>query len=554
MSEKELNEIKKSICKIKDEDCLGVFCNITNKYIKVFISNYIDIKNKEYLEFLILGENQERTINMKLDRFKYFDEKLNITIIEILKSEEEDKKFLKIDDSIIKSVKIGNDILYMNECQNDIKFFKGKIKSVNKYFIYENEIDLIKYKGSPIFLNKNLIGLNLDNTKKGLFINHIINKINFIKCIYDLKKENINKEIQIINNGYTEINLNKLEEDNRLCDEEGQQISNEDKINKLFNFMYDNNEEEIEKIKFQKTTNDEIAKKVKILIEGKISGNVQFQYKFKKEGKYTVYILLDDSIKDLNCIFSECDYLQEVDFSSFNSKEITNMSGMFLFCSSLEKINFASINTEKVKNMADMFYGCSSLKNLNLFNFKTKNVKNMSNMFYGCNSLKNLDLSQFNNANVTDMSNMFYGCSSLEGLILLSSHGNEIKYFKTDKVTNMSFMFSKCKNLKSINLSKFKTDQVENMSYMFYKCEKLESINLSSFNVGKVKDMSNMFNGCKCKIYNLNNFNIIEKINIDYVFKDIIYIHRWPPFKKTVLICPDNLLKDKFYDKECIII
>ena len=138
MSEKELNEIKKSICKIKDEDCLGVFCNITNKYIKVFISNYIDIKNKEYLEFLILGENQERIINMKLDRFKYFDEKLNITIIEILKSEEEDKKFLKIDDSIIESVKIGNDILYMNECQNDIKFFKGKIKSVNKYFIYEN--------------------------------------------------------------------------------------------------------------------------------------------------------------------------------------------------------------------------------------------------------------------------------------------------------------------------------------------------------------------------------------------------------------------------------
>ena len=548
MSEEELYEIKKGICKIKGEDCLGVFCDISNKYIKVFISNYIELEKKKYLEFQILGENKERIIDMDLDRFKYFDKKLNITIIEILKNEEKNKKFLKIDDNIIKSIENENEILYMYEFQNDIQFFKGKIKrKSNKNFIYDGVHK--SYKASPLFLNNNLIGLNLGSSNNGLFINHIINKINFIKCIYYIKKENIDKEIQIINNGYTELDLNNLEEENQILYEENY----DNKINKLFNIIYDNNEEEIKKIKSEKITNEEIEKYAQILIEGKISQ--EFQYEFEKEGKYIIYILLDYSIKDLNCIFSECHYLKEIDFSSFNFKEITNMSGMFLFCSSLEKINFASINTEKVNDMSDMFHGCSSLKNLDLSQFNTKNVNNMSNMFHGCSSLKKLDLSQFSNENVANMSNMFYGCSSLEELILLSSpHNNEIKYFKTDKVTNMSSMFSKCKSLKSINLSKFKTDKVENMSYMFYKCEKLESIDLSFFSVGKLMDMSNMFNGCKCKIYNLNNFYINEKINIDYVFKDIIYMHKWPPFKYSVLKCPSNKLKEKFGDKECLII
>ena len=33
-------------------------------------------------------------------------------------------------------------------------------------------------------------------------MNIIVNKINFIKCIYDIKKEDIFKDIQIINNSF----------------------------------------------------------------------------------------------------------------------------------------------------------------------------------------------------------------------------------------------------------------------------------------------------------------------------------------------------------------
>ena len=51
-----------------------------------------------------------------------------------------------------------------------------------------------------------------------------------------------------------------------------------------------------------------------------------------------------------------------------------------------------------------MFHGCSSLKELNFSNFNTNNVTNMRYMFNGCSSLKKLDLSNFNTNNVTDMS------------------------------------------------------------------------------------------------------------------------------------------------------
>ena len=52
--------------------------------------------------------------------------------------------------------------------------------------------------------NYKLLGIirSNNNQEENEFIpmNIIINKMNFIKCIYEIKKEDIGKEIQIINN------------------------------------------------------------------------------------------------------------------------------------------------------------------------------------------------------------------------------------------------------------------------------------------------------------------------------------------------------------------
>ena len=50
-----------------------------------------------------------------------------------------------------------------------------------------------------------------------------------------------------------------------------------------------------------------------------------------------------------------------------------------------------------------MFNVCNELMNLNISSFDTKNVTDMSNMFNGCSSLVNLDLSSFDTKNVINM-------------------------------------------------------------------------------------------------------------------------------------------------------
>ena len=54
------------------------------------------------------------------------------------------------------------------------------------------------------------------------------------------------------------------------------------------------------------------------------------------------------------------------------------------------------------------------LLSIDLTSFNTNNVTDMSGMFYGYSSLESIDLSSFNTNNVTDMICMFYGCSSLK--------------------------------------------------------------------------------------------------------------------------------------------
>ena len=50
-----------------------------------------------------------------------------------------------------------------------------------------------------------------------------------------------------------------------------------------------------------------------------------------------------------------------------------------------------------------MFWNCKKLENIDLSSFDTKNVTNMNGMFYGCKNLNRLDLSSFDTKNVTNM-------------------------------------------------------------------------------------------------------------------------------------------------------
>ena len=147
-----------------------------------------------------------------------------------------------------------------------------------------------------------------------------------------------------------------------------------------------------------------------------------------------------------------------LDLKNFNTKLVTDMSYMFAQCVNLTSLNVTSFDTLKVTNMDSIFFMCSNLASLNVTNFETMNVTNMNSMFNACNSLTSLDLSGFNTGSATNMGGMFYQCTSLESVILTS--------FRTTSVTNMDNMFGQCRSLIVLDLKKFNMSSVTSASKM----------------------------------------------------------------------------------------
>ena len=80
--------------------------------------------------------------------------------------------------------------------------------------------------------------------------------------------------------------------------------------------------------------------------------------------------------------------------------------------------------------MHKMFYNCNHLNNLDLSSFDTKNVTNMRDMFSLCKNLNNLDLSSFDTKNVTDIRSIFHKCPYK----IYESNKSKFKRFKEEEL------------------------------------------------------------------------------------------------------------------------
>ena len=243
-------------------------------------------------------------------------------------------------------------------------------------------------------------------------------------------------------------------------------------------------------------------KEIKRNIGIKINENIipfSYYHKFEEEGKYIIQYTFKNPLTKTNHMFYKCNSLINLDFTYFNSYNITNMSEMFNGCASLKDINLTNFNTQYVTDMSYMFCCCHFLTNLNLSYFNTQNVINMCGMFNYCNSLINLNLSNFNTQNVTDMREMFSFCYSLTNINLSN--------FNTQNVIDMSKMFYNCNSLTKINLSSFNTKKIIYMREMFKNCSSLTHLNLSNSKIKKPRLMCDMFEQCNSLIRK----NIITK-------------------------------------------
>ena len=223
---------------------IGILCNISSKDIKVLIT-YNHLINLTFLnngEKMILYINKkEKEINIKINRYKYTNEDLDITIIEILDIDNI-TNFIEIDKFINSRNYINEEICSIGlKKEKKLELLNGKIigKNIDNYIC-----DIESIKEGVIILKDNmkLIGIIKEEEKEIKFIpmNIIINKINFIRCCYNVKKEDIDKEIQIFNNSTDYGNINY-----------------------------------------------EIEKEIKVIVNGEIMPNT-LKYKFNKEGEYII--------------------------------------------------------------------------------------------------------------------------------------------------------------------------------------------------------------------------------------------------------------------------
>ena len=75
----------------------------------------------------------------------------------------------------------------------------------------------------------------------------------------------------------------------------------------------------------------------------------------------------------------------------------------------LTQLDLSTFNTKNVTNMKYMFSGSKYIQELDLSSFDTTKVQSMKRMFDDCIS-KSVDLSSFDMSNVSDVKDMFFMC------------------------------------------------------------------------------------------------------------------------------------------------
>ena len=186
-------------------------------------------------------------------------------------------------------------------------------------------------------------------------------------------------------------------------------------------------------------------------------------------GEYIkAWIEKKDNINVLYIASPNVIYFPEDSSDLFLKLNATNIS-----LKNIEKIQFNNINTSKVVDMSYMFSNFEFLTNLDLSIFNTENVANMSNMFSSCYKLRAINLSSFNTKNVKSMSEMFFECKSLEMLSLENFDTSNVEYF--------DLTFGYMKNLRKLNLANFTFNLNLRTAYrMFKECKLLNVLDISN--------------------------------------------------------------------------
>ena len=308
------------------------------------------ITNKESNEMKVLvysNESDEFICPKCGEKIKLNTEKIDDIIISINNLKEAIDSAKLMLENVIKistvnnvNVQLKGINIIMDSLVEGVKKTKEKVRNLlNESKINQNNEKI----NNENKINQNMAKQNDEN---------INNENNYIIAEINIKQNDINKDIRILNS-YEEC-LRSVKNLNWIKDE---------------NFR---NENEIKECEIK--INEELIP-------------FNYFYRFKSKGKYMIKYSFKNKLKSTHLMFQGCSSLINIDLSNFNSDDVTDMGFMFFGCYSLININLSNLNTNNVRKMNSMFINCSSLTTINFSNFNTNNVIDMGCIFGGCMSL-----------------------------------------------------------------------------------------------------------------------------------------------------------------------
>ena len=326
-----LYELKNYLCEEHKENFTR-FCKNCNKNICMKCEKKHKNHNTFYLGDMLPNDN----IIDEIKELKEYIEKFNNDIKDII------QKLQSIIDNIQLYYNLSYNIIIAQENRN-----YQKLQNINELINYNNIIlkDIKKIINNNNILDKMKTLLNIYNkmnNKSGNYSlddntndkNYLINsdETNYIISEIEIKEEDLNKEVRIINS-FEQCKREYKWEDNK----EDYKFENEKEIKDKYKIIINN-----EKIPFS------------------------YFYKFNKIGKNIIKYYFVDNLINAYGLFRSCEKITYINLSHFNAKNVKLMTCTFGWCKSLKDINLSNCNTENVISMEEMFICCKSLKNLDL--------------------------------------------------------------------------------------------------------------------------------------------------------------------------------------------
>lgn len=226
---------------------------------------------------------------------------------------------------------------------------------------------------------------------------------------------------------------------------------------------------------------------------------------------------------DLSLMFTSCPITNVSNINSWDTSNVTNMSGMFNGCQNFND-NIGSWDVSNVTNMEQMFesnYVFNNGGSPSITNWNTVSVTNMFEMFFEATQF-NQPISGWNVSNVTNMNNMFELATSfnqylnnwdvsnvttMAGTFAQTNFNQSLSGWNVSNVTNMYGMFSTSPQFNQ-PIGNWDVSNVTNMSGMFNQATNFNQ-NIGSWDVSNVSDFTGFMSFKTFSNYSSTNLDSI---------------------------------------------